>query len=84
MASLYSLENPVFSSYVFHSTLVLLKMLSLTIVTSYKRRTRGSVRTPEDLSRIGENPEARKKAVLPMEDVERVSDVIIGSFITQM
>jgi len=37
---LFSLANPVFSSYVFYGTVVLLKLLAMGPLTSFRRVTR--------------------------------------------
>ncbi|XP_076812381.1 microsomal glutathione S-transferase 1-like [Clavelina lepadiformis] len=69
---LYTLENNVFAGFVFYTVLLLMKMLLMTVLTTTKRQIHKAFHSPEDTSRAGTNPEARKKSLLPNENVERV------------
>ncbi|NWU64250.1 MGST1 transferase, partial [Pterocles burchelli] len=75
MAKLTQLiDNDVFRAYATYTTIVLLKMMLMSPLTSYFRVTRKAVANPEDAVSFGKG-ESAKKYVRTDQDVERVRRV---------
>lgn len=47
-AQIYSLANPVFASYIFYGTIVILKMFIMALLTGMQRFSKGAFSNPED------------------------------------
>jgi len=74
---LYVLENDVFSSFLFYGTILVLKMMLMTVLTTVQRMRFNAFVSSEDVAHLGDDPQARKKALLPNENVERVCYVVL-------
>ncbi|XP_050418585.1 microsomal glutathione S-transferase 1 [Patella vulgata] len=66
-----SLDNPVFTSFLFYSTLVILKMMSMSLYTAFHRLTKKVFANEEDC-RSAAKPGKKLQPVLNHADVERV------------
>ncbi|XP_051486052.1 microsomal glutathione S-transferase 1 isoform X1 [Apus apus] len=72
MAKLTQLiDNDVFRAYATYATIVLLKMMLMSLVTAYFRITRKAFVNPEDVASFGKG-ETAKKYLRTDQDVERV------------
>ncbi|XP_074861202.1 microsomal glutathione S-transferase 1 [Carettochelys insculpta] len=72
MAKLAQLiDSEVFLAFATYTTIVLLKMMLLSIITAYVRMTRKAFCNPEDTAKFGKGENA-KKYLRTDEDVERV------------
>jgi len=65
-----SFNNPVFSSFVFYTTIVLLKMMVMSILTAYKRISSGTFVAQEDVDAF--KGKGKGKPVFGNESVEKV------------
>ncbi|XP_010186206.1 PREDICTED: microsomal glutathione S-transferase 1 isoform X1 [Mesitornis unicolor] len=72
MAKLTQLiDNEVFQAYATYATIVLLKMMLMSLITAYFRITRKAFANPEDTASFGKG-ESAKKYLRSDPDVERV------------
>jgi len=67
MSNLFTLSNPVFSSYAFYGTVVLVKTFGMSMLTGAKRIAKGIFVNEEDVRAFG-----AKKVVFDNDSVERV------------
>ncbi|NXG59739.1 MGST1 transferase, partial [Hemiprocne comata] len=65
------IDNDVFRAYATYATIVLLKMMSMSLITAYFRLTRKAFVNPEDVASFGKDENA-KKYLRTDQDVERV------------
>jgi len=71
--NLYSFENEIFANLVFYGTLVLIKVMIMTTLTSIKRVKTKSYISVEDVQAAApNNPEKQKKMLQKNDEVERV------------
>jgi len=69
LLQLFTLSNPVFKSYAFYGTIVLVKMMMMSLLTSARRFQHGIFANTEDAKW---RPDGKKKVSLDNENVERV------------
>src|SRR4051795_3642897 len=68
-----SLQNPVFATYVFAATIMILKAVSMSWLTVLRMmQVKGGFRSPEDLKKTPLNPQPHPEQLHPNERVERV------------
>ncbi|NXX50758.1 MGST1 transferase, partial [Tricholaema leucomelas] len=65
------LDNEAFRAYATYATIVLLKMMLMSLITAYFRVTRKAFVNPEDAASLGKG-ESAKKYLRTDQDVERV------------
>jgi glutathione S-transferase len=69
----FSLQNPLFASYVIAATLMILKAVSMSWLTVLRMMAvKGGYRSPEDLRKTTLNPSPDPKQLEPDERVERI------------
>ena len=69
----FSLQNPLFATYVIAATIMILKAVSMSWLTVLRMMTvRGGYRSPEDLRKTVLNPSPDPKQLEPDERVERI------------
>jgi len=69
----FSLQNPLFATYVIAATLMILKAVSMSWLTVLRMmRVKGGFRAPEDLKRTPLNPEPDPRQLELNEPVERI------------
>ena len=69
----FSLQNPLFATYVIAATIMILKAVSMSWLTVLRMMTvRGGYRSPEDLRKTALNPAPNPKQLEPDERVERI------------
>lgn len=66
----YTLENETFSAFLLYGSIVLIKMMAVVLMTSYQRFSNKVFISEEDVRH--RDPEKRKRALMPNENVERV------------
>jgi len=66
-SNLFTLSNPVFSSYAFYGTVVLVKTFGMSLLTSAKRMINGVFANEEDAKAFG-----ARKVTLDNDSIERV------------
>ncbi|PSO21527.1 MAPEG family protein [Bradyrhizobium sp. MOS003] len=69
----FSLQNPIFATYVIAATIMILKALSMSWLTVFRMmQAKGGFRSPEDLRKTLLNPAPDPKQLEPNEHVERI------------
>jgi glutathione S-transferase len=69
----FSLQNPVFATYVIAATIMILKAVSMSWLTVVRMmQERGGFRSPEDIRKTPLNPEPNPKQLEPNERVDRI------------
>jgi glutathione S-transferase len=69
----FSLQNPLFASYVIAATIMILKAVSMSWLTVLRMMAvKGGYRSPEDLRKTALNPSPDPKQLEPDERVERI------------
>jgi glutathione S-transferase len=69
----FSLQNPVFATYVIAATVMILKAVGMSWLTVVRMtEVKGGYRSPEDIRKTRLNPEPNPSQLLPNERVERI------------
>ena len=77
ISSVYSFENEVFANFVFYGTMILIKVVVMSNITSFYRLKNDAHSSSEDLNYFVPNhSEKHKKMIGKDEDVERVSKIV--------
>jgi glutathione S-transferase len=74
-----SLQNPLFATYVIASTIMILKVVSMSWLTVWRMtREKGGFRSPEDIRKTALNPAPDPKQLEPNERVERIRRILLN------
>jgi glutathione S-transferase len=74
-----SLQNPLFTTYVIATTIMILKVVSMSWLTVWRMtREKGGFRSPEDIRKTALNPAPDPTQLEPNERVERIRRILLN------